>query len=293
VDQTGASRARSAATTLSVASVSPDTGALATTVDVHIFGHGFSDGAAARWALDGVPDSNQVKTNSTRFVSSTELVANITISGSATATTWDVEVTSRGKTGVGTESVIAPDAFTVVDPTATFYFPLADQSLSLKSDGLYSDGTSSVYADGVCGVGTHIFATTLASNSGDATLTTPRLGNARTKCAVGPRRITLRYEDGVVETPTFFNIHGISNTTYGIPLGSDPVPRHFAINPTVRCDALRWGALGDSVLVTRLDPSSWLVESRPYPNDRAYCVKTGQYFHMPIRFIVTSSRPLR
>src|SRR3954469_7168718 len=65
VDQTGASRARSAATTLSVASVSPDTGALATTVDVHIFGHGFSDGVAARWALDGVPDSNQVKTNST------------------------------------------------------------------------------------------------------------------------------------------------------------------------------------------------------------------------------------
>ena len=48
-------------------------------------------------------DPSKVRTNSTRWVSSTEVVANITIASNATIAYWDVQVRTGGKTGVGTE----------------------------------------------------------------------------------------------------------------------------------------------------------------------------------------------
>ena len=73
------------------------------TLDVRVLGSGFDDGSVARFLLNGValPD---VATNSTRFASSKELVANITIAADATTDFYDVEVTTtRGKRGVGIE----------------------------------------------------------------------------------------------------------------------------------------------------------------------------------------------
>src|SRR6185437_9340614 len=49
----------------------------------------------------GVADSTQVRTNSTTFVSDNEVVANITISSTATVGSWDVMIVSGTKTGVG------------------------------------------------------------------------------------------------------------------------------------------------------------------------------------------------
>jgi hypothetical protein len=70
---------------------------------VHVFGSGFDAGSRAQWALKGVP-SSKVVTNSTLFVSSTELVANISIAPDATLASYDVMVTtSSGKGGIGTE----------------------------------------------------------------------------------------------------------------------------------------------------------------------------------------------
>ena len=63
-----------------------------TTLDVRVLGSGFDDGSTATWLLAGDPKPNQVKTNSTRFLSSTELEANITIALDATVALWDVEV---------------------------------------------------------------------------------------------------------------------------------------------------------------------------------------------------------
>jgi probable HAF family extracellular repeat protein len=76
---------------------------------VHVFGSGFDNGSHAQWAIKGVP-SGKVTTNSTRFVSSTELVANISIAKDATLASYDVMVTtSQGKGGIGTELfVITP-----------------------------------------------------------------------------------------------------------------------------------------------------------------------------------------
>ena len=88
-----------------VSSTLPKSGDKGQTLDVHVYGSGFAAGATATWALHGVADPSKVKTNSTTVVSSTELVANITIASDATIAYWDVQVTAAfgGKTGVGTE----------------------------------------------------------------------------------------------------------------------------------------------------------------------------------------------
>lgn len=71
-----------------------------TTVDVHILG-GFTTGVQATWLLNGVADAH-VHTNRTTFISSTKLVANITIASDATVAFWGVQVSlSNGKNGVG------------------------------------------------------------------------------------------------------------------------------------------------------------------------------------------------
>lgn len=75
-----------------------------TTLDVRILGSGFARGMVARWAIDSVVTANVI-VNSTRFVSSTELVANITVTSDAPLTEYDIIVTSTkgGKPGIGTE----------------------------------------------------------------------------------------------------------------------------------------------------------------------------------------------
>jgi hypothetical protein len=86
-------------TALSVTSASPPFGDQGTTVDVHVFGTGFTSDAKATWLLHGVADSLHVRTNRTTFVSSTEVVANVTIAGDATLAFWDVQVALAG--GIG------------------------------------------------------------------------------------------------------------------------------------------------------------------------------------------------
>jgi probable HAF family extracellular repeat protein len=92
-----------------VQSTTPDSATVDSTLSVHVIGSGFDVGSRAQWALNGVP-SGKVVTNSTQFVSSTELVANITIAPDATIASYDVIVTaSSGKGGIGTELfVITP-----------------------------------------------------------------------------------------------------------------------------------------------------------------------------------------
>jgi hypothetical protein len=66
-------------------------------MDVEVRGSGFVSGSNARWLLNGVADP-RVKTNSTRFVSSSSLIANITIAAGAVPSQYDIEVaTPAGK----------------------------------------------------------------------------------------------------------------------------------------------------------------------------------------------------
>ena len=174
-------------------------------------------------------------------------------------------------------------------PTTTWKFPLVGTGVSVRGDGKYSDGTYSVYADGVCGVIGAFFDGGPAS-SGDMTLNT---GSDR-RCANSPRKLTLTYDDGFVETTgAFINLHDIQNAVIRIPIGTT-APHFLAIHYTTRCDALQFGkdANSDNVLVTRVDAHTWHAVSQPAPNDRAYCTTTRRSYHMQVDFVVVSSYDL-
>lgn len=98
-----------------VTAASPNSAPQDTTLDVQVLGSGFDRGSKAEWALAGVVDPAKVRTNSTAYVSSTELRANITISLDALVASYDVIVTtSTGKKGVGTEMFVVRSK--VIDP---------------------------------------------------------------------------------------------------------------------------------------------------------------------------------
>jgi probable HAF family extracellular repeat protein len=101
-----------------VSSTSPDSGAQNTTLSVRVLGSGFSQGTRAIWAIKGDTTFavTKVKTNSTTFVSSTELVANITISADASLSLYDVvALTATGKKGIGIECFTVTTVIGVTD----------------------------------------------------------------------------------------------------------------------------------------------------------------------------------
>jgi hypothetical protein len=81
-------------------------------LDVTIKGSGFKKGAKAQWFVSGTSDPGGITVNSTSFVNSNTLVANITVAADAqTEKKFDIYVTSGGRTGKGIE------LFTVVEKT--------------------------------------------------------------------------------------------------------------------------------------------------------------------------------
>ena len=73
-------------------------------LNVRITGKGFKNGAQAKWFVTGTTNPGGVTVNSTTFVSSSELTANITVSDTATISNFDIQVTnSDGRGGKGTE----------------------------------------------------------------------------------------------------------------------------------------------------------------------------------------------
>jgi hypothetical protein len=203
-----------------------------------------------------------------------------------TATLMMVAACSEAPT---TPSVVGGTAAAkLADPTATWTFPAVETGHGFASDG------QGGYANGVCGVSTRIFATTAGSNSGDATIQT-----AKGKCI---RRFTLRYPDASTESVlSFNNLLQLQNTTYSIPIGST-VKRRLIVNPGAiannpsRCGRLLFGPNGavgvgsDSLNVTRVDASTWQVQSAG--SQLAFCEDLGLLYVMPVDFTVTSSVPL-
>jgi hypothetical protein len=301
--------ARATATTdMSVTSATPDSATQDTTLDVAVNGSGFVAGTSATWALGGVADSTQVRTNRTTFVSSRQLIANITLSKTATVAKWDIVVSATGKKGgIGTE------AFTVKPHTvtATWQLPLSSTGLGLRSDGAQSDGTFSNYADGVCSVSAVIFTT----GSGDATVQTNK-PTAKTRTC--QRTMTLVYPVGDPAYPSggtetmqvFINAHRISNDTALVAVGyANRVERGFAVNPTQkqRCDAWRWtdsNYAGDKVWVERISATRFHVYTKdrdPDPavalanaqNNRAVCTTTLQVHHLSVDLYIEANEPVK
>lgn len=97
--------AEPAAAQISVSSASPNSAAQGTVnLTVTVNGKGFKRGAQAQWFVSGTTNPGGVVVNSTAFVSSTQLSANITISDTAVIGGFDVQVMNAdGRTGKGTE----------------------------------------------------------------------------------------------------------------------------------------------------------------------------------------------
>ena len=275
-----------------VQTVNPPSAVRDTTINVTITGSGFASGARAVWSVGG--DTSQVHVKSTKFVSSTQLVAQVEVPATATVASYDVEVMLRdGKKGVGAE------LFEVLmgDPLASFLFPI-DGALDVQSDGLFGAGDYSVYSTAVCGVYAKMYATEHLSNSGDATMQTNNNRFRDHKCPGYPRTLTLTYSDGVVETaPVFMNVRRVQTSTSSIPIG-ETVKRPLAIQ-TPRCEQLLWSSVrqgvpieADSVFVTRLASDTWRVQSQPSPNNRASCLTNGVVYNMDVDFTVVTDRPL-
>src|SRR5215470_12434877 len=73
-------------------------------LNVKVTGKGFKTGAHAQWFVTGTTNPGGVTVNSTTFVSSTELNANITVADAATIANFDIQVlNSDGRGGKGSE----------------------------------------------------------------------------------------------------------------------------------------------------------------------------------------------
>ncbi len=215
----------------------------------------------------------------------------------------------------GAPSAPALGKSTTTNATATWKLPLNTSGLGLISDGQYSDGTSSVYDDGVCGVTTQIFNAT-GSSSGDATLQTNNPTAKANGCAQYPRKMMLVYAVGDPQYPNggsetmavFLNVRNISNPATVIRQGyANRVERAMAVNPTqsTRCDAWRWNStVGDeNVWVERIDVRTYHVYTKDRDPDpltaaanagvnRATCTTTGQQHHLPVDFLIVSKQDL-
>ena len=187
----------------------------------------------------------------------------------------------------------------VPDPTATVKIPLDDAALSLKSDQAFSDGTYSVYANGVCGVSATIFL----GGSGDMVLLGGNPRNADNGCTLYPRKYTVLYPDGgsdLVSGGTIA-VTELQNGTFSIPVGTSALRGFHVQTASARCEGVHWGANagGDKVIVTRTASDTWHVTTQPYPNDQAVCKNTVKrqivgtpLGHMPMDLWIVSSRAL-
>jgi uncharacterized delta-60 repeat protein len=73
-------------------------------LNVLIKGKGFKNGAIAKFLVTGTPDTGGVSVNSTSFIDSADLIANINVADAAVLSKYDIQVTNAdGRSGKGTE----------------------------------------------------------------------------------------------------------------------------------------------------------------------------------------------
>jgi hypothetical protein len=172
-------------------------------LNVKVKGKGFKNGANAKFFVTGTTDTGGVTVNSTTFVNSAELTANITVADTATISNFDILVTnSDGRGGKGTELfAVTPkvnasfrDAVTtdldgnvILDLDGNFIFG----SDRIRSDSATPSIVAAPYIDGVDCVGVQILGTSLF-------LRTDKLVND-VPCAL--RAINLDFSDAISRTP--------------------------------------------------------------------------------------------
>src|SRR6266404_9299616 len=79
-------------------------------LNVKVTGKGFKNGAKAKWFVTGTTDPGGVTVNSTTFVSSTELSANITVADTAVIANFDIQVLNSDGRGIKETDLFAVTA---------------------------------------------------------------------------------------------------------------------------------------------------------------------------------------
>ena len=278
----------------------PDSATQDTTLDVTVNGSNFDAGSVAEWAINGVA-AVKVHTNSTRFVNSRRLIANITIAVDADPVLYDVIVTAAtGKKGIGTELFAVKQK--QVNPGTIMEYPVSDAALKIRSDHraeyLSADGQRYRYESGVCGVSGTFFV----FGSGDATMdpdATTIPGRDRARCGA-LRTVTIIFDqpaDGgalranPVATGGFFQNF---NELWQMPIGVE-LETQGGFNGA-GCNILRFrpdpGRTGnaypgsDKILALRIDETTWRVHTKPFPDDKGWCDAEARLYHLPFDIIV-------
>ena len=269
-----------------VTATAPDTTVQDTTLDVQVSGSGFDAGSQAEWLLAGVPDP-RVHTNSTRYVSRSALVANITIAKDAVPAKYDVAVTtSNGKKGIGTELFVIQ----LRDPTAIVAF--TDAGMAVTSDG------RGPYVGNECGVGAKIY---VANGGGDMVLNPYQTSPVTSPLCDGLARV-LNVNLGSLGVQAV-SATNVADVDHLIAPNSRLQDLGFGLVNWKVCERVKYNAeVGGQALVTAtgLDPfgrRTWVVESQS-PH-YAGCYKTrkgGQVWDgiqrvVPFRMTITEVLP--
>ena len=244
---------------VTVTATEPDSATQDTTLDVVVTGSNFEPGSAAQWAISGVAAS-RVHTNSTRFVSSKRLIANITIAADADPVLYDVLVTTPGgKKGIGTELFAIKQRATDTPVTVLFRDAATDGILSdaqiRTGDPTYIDGVESVGAR-ITGVGGYL--------SLDVRTQTPRKVCLDFHGQTGAPYATV-CDDGYATTSTGdpqllgMAVGTTTTTRFGVVWVKDGY--NWSLKFGKDCDE---NILPDRrASVTRVDGSTWRIDSPP------------------------------
>ena len=145
-------------------------------LNVLVNGQGFKKGALAKFFITGTTDTGGISVNSTVFITSSQLNANISVASNAAVTSFDIVVAlTDGRSGKGTQlfKVTVPDpaiAFTTSDSTTNYLMVMnADgtnqkillqqpkqANISFGAPNWSPDGTQLVFGSNIQGSGIYI-----------------------------------------------------------------------------------------------------------------------------------------
>jgi hypothetical protein len=123
-------------------------------LNVTIRGSGFKKGAQANFFITRTEDPGGISVNQTTFVNSAELVANIDIADAAVISTFDIQVSSNGRRGKGTELFAVTEKGNSLASLIPVEAVLRDLSSDkIRSDGLGISSPSSYNDSEICVIG--------------------------------------------------------------------------------------------------------------------------------------------
>lgn len=268
-----------------VTATSPDTAVQDTTLDVQVSGSGFDAGSKAEWLLgsDTVPDP-RVHTNSTRYVSRTSLVANITIAKDAVPASYSVAVTtSGGKKGIGTELFVIQ----LRDPSAIFTI---DDAAGMK---VTSDGRGA-YVGNTCGVGGRIY---IANGGGDAVFSPYQTSPTTSPLCDGAPRV-VHVDLGALGVQSV-NGTNVGDVDHLLAPNSRLQDFGFGLINSKACERVNYrAAIGGQIKVTAtgldaLGRRTWVAESQAPHTAGCYKTVKGKFVwdgvqrYLPFRMTIT------